>query len=107
MGVRSSLTAAKAFYSPVSMQTLAHLLLSGNSITSKGAVPLFAGCAKNNTSLATVAVDHNDLREEGLRAVLKCLGMNAGIVYVRLDNTNGPDSLRIAAEILLEARRER
>jgi hypothetical protein len=89
------------------MQMLAHLMLSGNSITSRGAIPLFAGCAKNNTSLATIAVDHNDLREQGLQAILKCLEKNPGIVYVRLDNTNGPQSLRVATEILLEARREK
>ena len=85
------------------MQMLAHLMLAGNSITSTGALELFAGCAKNS-SLATMTLNHNDLREEGLRAVLQCLEKNPGIVSIRLDNTNSPEPLRIAIALLLEAR---
>ena len=87
------------------MQALAHLLLAGNSITSVGATTLCAGAALNS-SLASVHLDHNDLRETGLRAVLHCLEKNQGIAYMRVDNTNSPEPLRIAIEMLLEQRRE-
>lgn len=85
---------------------LAHIMLSGNSISGPGAAALFAGCA-SSSSLATVALDHNDVRGEGVHALLRCLEKNAGIVHVRMDNTNSPEALRIAAEMLLEARREK
>jgi hypothetical protein len=87
------------------MQAIAHLLLAGNSITSSGATALCAGAAQN-TSLASMHLDHNDLREAGLRAVLHCLEKNAGMAYMRVDNTNSPEALRIAIEMLLEQRRE-
>jgi Leucine Rich repeat len=87
------------------MQALAHLIVSGNSITSVGVQALCEGAAKN-ASLASIHLDHNDLREAGLRAVLHCLERNAGIVYMRVDNTHSPEPLRIAIAMLLEARRE-
>jgi hypothetical protein len=87
------------------MQMLAHLMLAGNSMTSSGAATLCAGCAKNS-SLATMSLNHNDLRDEGLKAVLHCLERNAGLVDVRIDNTNSAAPLRIAIEMLLEARRD-
>jgi Leucine Rich repeat len=87
------------------VQVLAHLMVSGNSITGAGATALCAGAAKSG-SLATLHLDHNDVREEGLRAVLHCLEKNAGVVYMRIDNTNSPEALRIAIDMLLEARRE-
>jgi hypothetical protein len=49
---------------------------------------------------------YSELKQE-LWALLKCLEKHTGIVYVRLDNTNGPESLRITPETLLEARREK
>ena len=81
-------------------------MLSGNTISGTGAAAFFSGCATSG-SLATVAMDHNDIRGEGVHALLRCLEKNAGIVYVRLDNTNSPEALRVAAEMLLEARREK
>ena len=87
------------------MQMLVHLMLAGNSMTSAGAIELCNGCA-NNSSLATLTLNHNDLREAGLRSVLHCLEKNAGIVSIRLDNTNSPESLRVAIDLLLEARRD-
>lgn len=87
------------------MQAIAHLLLAGNSVTCTGATALCTGAAQNS-SLASVHLDHNDLREAGLRAVLHCLEKNVGIVAMRVDNTNSPEALRIAIEMLLEQRRE-
>ena len=87
------------------MQALAHLLVAGNSITSEGVAALCAGAAQNST-LASVHLDHNDLREPGLRSILRCLEENAGIAYMRVDNTNSPEALRIAIDMLLEHRRE-
>lgn len=90
---------------PHVLQSVVHLMLSGNSATHSGITALCQGVAQNG-SLATLHVDHNDLREAGLKAVLKALEGNAGIAYMRLDSTNSPEALRIAADLLLEARRD-
>lgn len=45
----------------------------GNGVTSVGAIALAAGITASN-SLAAVALDNNDLREEGGRALLKVRG---------------------------------
>ena len=80
-------------------------MLAGNSMTHTGAAALCQGVSQNS-SLATLHVDHNDLREAGLKAVLKALEDNSGIAYMRVDSTNSPEALRIAIDLLLEARRD-
>ena len=87
------------------VQVLTLVCLSGNSITSVGAVAMCEGVAVNQ-SLAAVYLDHNDLGNTGAEAILKCLEKNAGIVHFRMDNTNCADHLRITIDLVTQLRRE-
>ncbi len=39
-------------------------------------------------SLAALALDNNDIRDEGAKAMLQAVQTNQGLVLLRLDNTN-------------------
>ncbi|KAG1657276.1 hypothetical protein FOA52_005470 [Chlamydomonas sp. UWO 241] len=84
-------------------QRLADIDLCGNQITLCGIGALCAGIAKSK-SLAVVALDNNDLREEGGRKLLEAVEANGGLVKMRLDNTNTSYELRTTIEQLLAPR---
>ena len=56
--------------------------LCGNQITVLG-IPFLAAGIKGSASLAEVALDNNDLREEGGQALLEAAKTNEGLVKVR------------------------
>ncbi len=62
-------------------QVLVDIDLCGNQITSQGIEKLAAGI-KDSPSLADVALDNNDLREEGGHALLEAVKGNVGLVRV-------------------------
>jgi hypothetical protein len=54
----------------LSLQGLVDVDLCGNGITKEGAAPLALGVQKSS-SLAAIALDNNDLQEDGGKAMLK------------------------------------
>jgi hypothetical protein len=86
-------------------QCLADIDLCGNQITLCGIGALCAGIGQSK-SLAVVALDNNDLREEGGQKLLEAAEANKGLAKMRLDNTNTSYELRIAIEKLLAPRLE-
>jgi|LauGreSBDMM110SN_4_FD.fasta_scaffold105058_1 hypothetical protein len=63
------------------MQALVDIDLCGNAITVLG-IPFLAAGIKASSSLAEVALDNNDLREDGGQALLEAAKANEGLVKV-------------------------
>lgn len=85
------------------MQTLKHLMLAGNNITSSGAKQLCEGMS-GNSSLASVVLDSNRIGDDGVYAVLSWLEKCSGVALVGVANCGCSTELQRAAEMLLEAR---
>jgi hypothetical protein len=86
------------------MQALAHLMLAGNNVTCWGVEQLCAGMTQN-ASLVSVALDDNDLGDNGVRAVLRWLESAVGVAAVGLQHSKCSVELQRAVSMLLEARR--
>lgn len=85
------------------MQALSHLMLAGNNITSRGVEKLCEGMTQN-ASLASVALDDNDLGDAGVQAVLLWLERSAGVAAVGLEHSKCSARLQHTVCMLLEAR---